>query len=494
MALTLTIDIGSTNMKAGLVNEKGQVLSSSSSPIQTISNEPGAATHDPEQLKNILIALCKKVLQDNYNDEVECMVASTYHFGLIMMGKNRKPVTAMTLLTDIRAQNTFPEFTAAYKDKNVYHKTGCPFLSQYVLPRLYYFFMKKREVLEQAHYFNDSKSFLYEWLTGEWITDISTAAASQFYNINQFEWDQDLLSPINLSKEQFPAALDGMKHLAPLRKEIAELIGLKKDVKVLLGGYDGIALGVGISGLESEVGIVNLGTTAMLRVPCLLPVFDKNENKRIQALAIEKDLFLNGGAINNAALPLDWMRNNLFDFDLTDPELLRISNEPPLMALPYLTGERDTKIGPYASGVFFGIRRNHSRSDFARSILEGVAYSLRYIYEALQENNIQIREIRMGGGGVNITAWPQIFANVFGVPVTLPPANEMSLIGNAIMAFTAGGKYKTFKEASQNMLGEIKKIEPDNESVTHHDKQYQFFRTLREELGPLYKKHNELRY
>jgi sugar (pentulose or hexulose) kinase len=96
-----------------------------------------------------------------------------------------------------------------------------------------------------------------------------------------------------------------------------------------------------------------------------------------------------------------------------DEVLLQISNEPPLIALPYLTGERDSKTGPYASGVFFGVRRHSSQIDFARSVLEGVAYSLRYLNDALVENNLHVKELRMGGGGVNIKVWPQIFRRYF---------------------------------------------------------------------------------
>ncbi|MBS1975409.1 MAG: carbohydrate kinase, partial [Bacteroidetes bacterium] len=176
MALILAIDLGTTNLKAGLIDERGEILSSSSLAIKTISRETGAAEHDPEDLKNLVVALCKKVLENNRKEEVQYIIASTYHFGLMMLDQQRKPLTGMTLLTDTRSQNTFSEFAARFADDDIYQKTGCPFISQYLLPRLYYFSKNKKEDLEKARYFHDSKSFLFEWLTGEWITDISTAS------------------------------------------------------------------------------------------------------------------------------------------------------------------------------------------------------------------------------------------------------------------------------------------------------------------------------
>lgn len=493
MALTLAIDLGTTNLKVGLVNEQGEIILVTSSPLQTVSSEPGAAEHNPEEIKRLLLDLCAQILTDDYKEQVAYIVSSTYQFGQMLLDEKREPLTAMTLLTDIRSQRTFTEFLAAFADVDIYQKTGCPLISQYVLPRLFYFFKEKPSLFEKVKYFTDSKSFLFEFLTGEWITDISTAAATQFYNAHNFQWDEELLSRLNLSGDQFPKAADGTKFIAPLKRELAEAFGLKKDVQVILGVYDGAALAVGLSGLAPNVGIVNIGTTAMLRVPGEQPAFDKNENKRIQAYALYEGEFLNGGALNNAALPLDWMRNNLFEVDLQNEILLNISNEPPLISLPYLTGERDSKTGPYASGVFFGIRRSHSRTDFARSVLEGVAYSLRYIYDALLENNLHVKEVRMGGGGVNIKVWPQIFADVLGVPVAISTANEMALVGSSMLAFTAGGLFQNLNEASEKMLKESKRIKPNETAMRIHAERYRFFKKLREALAPLYKEHAELR-
>lgn len=493
MALTLAIDLGTTNLKVGLVNEQGEILSLYSAAIRTISNEAGQAEHDPEELKNLLLQSCKKVLQDHDKSEVRYIISSTYHFGMMILDEKRKPVTGITLLTDIRSQFTFSDFVMEYSGDDVYNKTGCPLISQYVLPRLYYFSKKNPELFKKGKYFHDSKSFLFEWLTGEWITDISTSSATQLFNIHNFQWDQEILSKLNLSSEQFPKPADGRTVIMPLKKEICETLGLQNDTKVVLGVYDGAVLGYGLSALRQGVGIINIGTTAMLRVPGQQPVFDKNDNKRIQAYAISQNIFLNGGALNNAALPLDWMRNNFFDFDPQDKSLLDISSEPPLISLPYLTGERDSKSGPHASGVFFGIRRSHSKIDFVRSVLEGVAYSMRYIYEALEENSLHINEIRMGGGGINIKAWPQIFADVLGIPVETALINEIALVGNAILAFAAGGIFKDVIEASNNMVRQGNIIEPNKEISRIRQRHYEFYKKLRETLAPFYKEHAALR-
>ncbi len=491
--MTLAIDLGTTNLKVGLVNEFGEIISLCSSSSPKVENSGGDTEHDPKGLKVLIMDLCRKALRNCQKQDVKYIVPSTYQFGLMMMDKWRRPITGMTLLTDIRSQFTFSDFVSSYEQDNVYQKTGCPLISQYVLPRLFYFSRERQELLRRTRYFTDSKSFLFEWLTGEYVTDISTAAATQFYNLRHYNWDKGLLSKLKLLPDQFPATKDGTQYMAPLRNEICEELGLK-HAKVLLGVYDGAALGIGLSGLAPDVGIINIGTTAMLRVPGANAVFDYNRNKRIQAYAVQRGFFFNGGALNNAALPLNWMRSNLFDFDPNETSLLQPRSTRPLISLPYLTGERDSETGPYASGVFFGIRRYHTQMDFTRSILEGVVYSIRYIYEALLENDLQMKEVRMGGGGINIQAWPQIFADVLNLPVVLSRDKEAGLIGNAILAFTAGGCYKTFEEAYGSMSKPGTIVEPDSSVIEVRNKQYRFFKKLRETLAPLYREYNELEY
>jgi gluconokinase len=492
MALTLAIDLGTSNLKVGIVDSDGELLVLRKSPIKTINPEAGAAEHDPRELKRLIIELCKQALLDEYKDKIKYICTSTYHFGLMFLDKELNPISNMTVLTDIRSQKTFAEFKEFFSDYDIYQNTGCPLLSQYVLPRLFYFYKRDPQILKRAAYLAGSKEFIFHWLTGDFFTEASIASASQLFNCHKFDWDETIISRLGLKKEQFPKVEDGTRVLRPLLEELRAELGLPKGVEVALGLFDGGALAVGLSGIAPKIGIMNVGTTAMFRVPSPKPAFDLSDNKRIQAYALREDLFVNGGALNNAALPLDWLRAKLFDVDLHDPSLLEISKQQPLFSLPYLTGERDTKVGPYASGVFFGIRRDHSRLDFARSLLQGVAYSMRYIYEALQENDISLSELRMGGGGTSWKAWPQMFADTLGIPILIPSVNEVALVGSAMIALTASGHYPDLPTASRRMVKSGLRVEPDISRAEIHQEHYDFFKKLRAGMSDLYKEHSVL--
>ena len=169
--------------------------------------------------------------------------------------------------------------------------------------------------------------------------------------------------------------------------------------------------------------------------------------------------------------------------------MLHLGSEPPLLCLPYLTSERDSKTGPFASGVFFGLRQFHGKTDMARAVLEGVAYSMRYLLEAIQENELPVRELRMGGGGTRVAPWPQIFANVLGLPIHIPSDAEMGLLGSAMLTLVAGRHYPDVATLSRQISRTPRRIDPDTQAVAIHDQRYAFFKKVRESLAPLYQEH-----
>lgn len=492
MALVLAIDLGTTNLKVGLIDESGALLRLEAAPVPVSTHGHGAAAHDPDQLKTLILDLSKKLLVTGGADEVAYVACSTYQFGLMLLDANKKPLTGMTLLADIRSQRTFDTFTAAFENVDIYARTGCPMMSLYALARLHYFAEEEPTTFRQAHYLTDSKSFLFEWLTGEFVTDISTAAASQLYNIADQSWDESLLAHVGLSPSQCPTIEDGTTYFGTLREAIATELDLPSSVRVLLGVYDGAALAIGLGGLQPGVGVINVGTSAMLRVPGSKPAFDRSDNKRIQPYRVTPSVFLNGGALNNAALPANWLLNNLFDVDIQDEAMLSVGTGPPLLCLPYLTSERDSKTGPFASGVFFGLRQYHGKTDLARAVLEGVAYSMRYLLEAIRENGLPVEELRMGGGGTRVVPWPQIFSNVLGLPIHIPSNPEMGLLGSAMLALVAGGHHPDVAALSRQISRTSHRIDPDPQAVAIHDERYAFFKKVRETLAPLYEAHAAL--
>lgn len=490
--LSLSIDVGTTNLKAGVVDEKGNILALRRVRSPVFRPEQGAVEHPGQELWDLIISLSKDV-SNKYKHEIKQIIISSYQLGLILLDEHFSPLTGMTLLSDLRARETIEELRELADWNKIYLRTGCPPMFQYPLARLFYFRKKRNDLFSKAKYFLSSKDYLIYLFTGELVTEASMAAATQLFNISEFKWDEECLSIAGVSEKSLPKVMDGFHTAIPVLESVRREIGLTSTtIDIIPGLYDGGALAVGLSGLKENIGVMNVGTSALVRAPGPKPVFDQSEDMRLHPYCLAQGLYLNGGALNNAASSINWLRDKVVPADLNDVPGLREKKGPPLFCLPYLTGERDAKIGAYASGVFFGLRDYHSKRDMLRAVMEGVAFSLYAVNEALENEGVKIDELRIGGGGAGSKIWTQIFADVFRRPIRVPKGEEVAIVGNAMIGLVAKNFYKSHEEAFDNMVQCTEVIEPTTEAIKVYSEYYEFFKTLRSDLGQIFIRHSKI--
>jgi xylulokinase len=156
-----------------------------------------------------------------------------------------------------------------------------------------------------------------------------------------------------------------------------------------------------------------------------------------------------------------------------------------LIYLPYLAAERSPVWDPYARGVFFGLNVGHQRGDVIRSILEGVAMSVRHNVAIMVESlSCKIDRLRIGGGCARSPVWVQIIADVTGLtPVTLR-AGETETLGAAVLAGVGTGVYPSFVDARDRTLSLEREYAPRAELAPLYDKMYRLYTQLYDDLRP----------
>ena len=494
MGLVLAIDVGTTNLKAGVVEADGHLACVAKRQLSIERPSEGAAEHNPEKLRTALIEICQEVTAA-WRSSISLVVLSTYQFGLIVYDKEWKALTGITTLLDTRARQTHGEFQSWIQPEEVYETTGCPPFAQHAFSRLYYFKRREPQLFDRVRYAMSGKAWLLKTLTGEFVTDPSTDCASQMLNLQKRDWDDALVKRLGWDRSMLPRIVDPMGEALEMSSSVKEAIGLRGSVRVLPGVYDGGALAIGLGGLEEGVAVSNVGTSGMLRVASESPQLDKTGRMRFQTYCLLKDRYLVGAAINNATLPLKWLKDNLISDDYAEIFKLLKDSTPGagnLFFLPYLTGEREPVAGHLASGVLFGLRDFHTKSDILRSLVEGVAYSLNLIREAFVDNKINFGEIRMGGGGAKFDPWVQTFSDVLNARIVRAGCEEAALIGSAILGFSHLGEFSSLAEASAKMVDRGESFVPDAALVNRYRKHFEFYKSLYRDFQPLYRRHTEL--
>ncbi len=492
MNLALIIDVGTTNVKVGAVNPEGEVVARASAPAPSLHPERGAFEHDPEKLLRVIEELSTEVARPRRNS-IAFLGLSGYQFGFLPLDADGRPLTGMMTLLDDRPKRVMEHIRTEFPVEEIYQRTGCPPLFTYALSKLVWLQQERPDVFAQAARFADLKSFLLEELTGQFVTEPSIASATQLLNIHESDWDDEILERVGIDRSSLPAVVPGERFIGGLTTEAAEALGLPQDTPVLPGLYDGGAMILGMGGIGEEVAVCNLGTTAMVRGCASEPVLDDPVQMRLQTYALMDGLWAVGGAINNAGVALRWYRDTL-DADASYDELMtRAGDVKPgaegLFCLPFLTGERDPRIGDAASGAFFGVKEFHTGAHVARSVLEGVAYSLRMVQDAVVENGFQYERMRIGGSGARSGLWSTIVANTLDVPVERTRTPDAALIGESMLGFTALGTHEDLACASDAMVAVGESFRPSDDLVETYGRGYRFFGQLVETMGELYQRH-----
>ena len=462
MGLILSIDVGTTNIKAALVDEEGHITGGAKSIGMKIEGDTsGRAEHDPLKLKAALYEVCKQAI-GNRGQEVECLSLTSYHFGLVLLDKDDVPLTRISTFVDTTAQSHHPKFLNAIgKPDQMYLRTGCPPIFQYPANRLHFLSVKSPEIVSKVAHVLDSKSFLMRELTGEYATDYSTANSTGCLDIHG-RWDDAIIRAVGFDKAQFPKVLDGFTSKLDLRESVCEAFGLRKGTQISVGLYDGAALAAGITGFEEEIAVGNFGTSGMFRVPTLGPVEDL-ESGCIQTCMLAPGFFFTGAGINNCTSATNLLLNILgLDLDYLRGQALSRPGSNGVMTFPYFTGERDKVIGNIGTGMVFGLNVTSTRDDLSRSFLEGVAFSFLFVKQKLDPDG-QIKEFRMGGGGTSNLQWMQIMADTLDLPVRLTQDPEAGIVGAASLA--RYGRSSALLESSHRIMQDSRLIEPIKENV-----------------------------
>lgn len=491
--LALAVDVGTTTIKAGVVDGAGQVLRTAQKELEVLRDEQGRAEHDPHALFQAFVQVCREAAQ-GYAESIGLLVLSGYQLSLLPLSRDGEPLAPIMTLLDTRPQESFPELLQRVDAQELYRRTGCPPLFIYPFSKLYWLKTHRPSIFQEAWAFTGVKDYLLHRLLGRLCTEASLATATQLMNLSTLQWDPYPLEVLGLSAERLPEVVPSDAVLGTLPPASRSLLGLSREVAVVPGVYDGGAVGLGLGAMEGRVGVINLGTTAMLRVAAPQPALDSQPLMRLQTCYLTSGHWFPGGAINNAGVVLRWLRDNVLglDYEAQSAEAASVPDPANLFFLPFLSGERNPQIGNVASGVFLGLRGHHRRGHLVRAAMEGVAFALRLVLEALRENGVAFQELRVGGGGARSAVWMQILASALGLPLQTTPVAEPSLVGSAMLGWVALGHYPNLQEATKAMVRKGPRFQPEEEKRGAYEERFAFFRYLVEHLGEAFRRHQVL--
>ena len=429
----LAIDQGTTNSKAVLVSDSGDILSRGSAPVGIDHPQPGWVEQDPLRIwASVQEAIA------------ECLAGAHVQILGIAISNQRESVTVWDADTGVplgpvvswQCRRTAPvcaELTAAGHAPRVQDLTGLPIDPMFPGPKMKW--LLDRVPAGRKVRLGTIDAWLIHCLTGGAVhaCDASNAARSQLYDLNRQVWSDELCNLFGVDKACLPRVQDSASIFGVTRG----VAGLPDGLPIAAAIGDSHAALFGHGAFNPGDGKVTFGTGSSIMTT--LPQFIAPQ----QGITTTIAWALNGtptyafeGNILVSASALPWMVEMLGLPDvqaLTDLAATAAPEGPGFV--PAFVGLGAPHWQADARALFCGITFNTTRAQMARAVTDSMAFQVHDVFAVMSaQSPAALGKLYADGGPSKNTFLMQCVADTLNHPVIQCDAPEVSALGAAYLA------------------------------------------------------------
>lgn len=484
MSVILGIDLGTSSVKAMLLDSVKGVIAVESSSYEVSIPQEGYAEQDPEvwwqETKRVLEHL-KDKNEEAFNG-IEAVGFSGQMHGIVVVDREGRPLRPAILWLDQRSRKELEFITHELG----FEKMGEVFRNRaftgFAFPSLMWLKDHEPEILSQAGAVLMPKDYIRFKITGVLASDVTDASATALFDTAGRNWAWDIIRSFGLPEAIFPVCGESMERAGRVTGECCEECGLKEGIPVIYGSGDQMAQSIGNGVFREGEVISNIGTGGQISACIKEPKYDRRLRTHTFCHALDRAYTIYGATLCSG-MSLNWLKNKVLGIEAFDTMTSMAREIEPgskgLIFLPYLSGERTPHMNPNAKGMFFGLSLCQDRRYLCRAVMEGVAFSLKDSLTIFEELGIRCDTMIASGGGSHSDVWLQIQADIFNKKVKVCQVDEQACLGACILAGTGCGIFESVEKAAERFVSFQNKIyEPVQEHVDTYRKQYQIFREL----------------
>ena len=444
----LGLDIGTSSVKALLVDADQRVVAEASTPLSLSRPHPLWSEQDPDDwVKGVEASVA--ALRGHAPREFETLAGiglSGQMHGATLLDAHDKPLRPAILWNDGRSFAECAELKRRVPDLE--QRTGNLAMPGFTAPKMLWVAAHEPEVARATRRVLLPKDYVRLRLSGEAVSEMSDASGTLWLDVGRRRWDASLLAATGLTEKAMPSLVEGSEVSAHLSPEIAAAWGLAgRKIPVAGGGGDNAASAIGVGATAAGAGFVSLGTSGV--VFSVTDHFVSLPERTLHAFCHALPNRWHGMAVTlSAASSLAWIAA-ILGRDRDIGELIAaatafassksaVASAP--IFLPYLSGERTPHNDAEATGVFAGLRAEHGADALVFAVMEGVAFSFADGVDVLDAAGARPARPLLVGGGARSEFWGQMIADVTGLTIDLASGAEAgAALGAARLGMLAAG-------------------------------------------------------
>lgn len=481
------VDLGTSSVKL-LCLEEGKVIKTVTKDYPLYFPQTTWAEQDPIDWYEKMIEGFKDLLTEIDGMKIKAIGFSGQMHGMVILDEFAQVIRRAILWNDQRTDNECEYLNNIIGKEKLAQYTANIALTGFTAPKVLWLKNNEPENFKKISKLMLPKDYLAYKLSGVFATDVSDASGTLYFDVKNKCWSKEMLEILEINEIQLPQIYESYQVIGKILPEIAGELGVNPNTDIIIGGGDQAVAAVGTGIIENNACNLSLGTSGVVFVASDEFIVDKDN--ALHAFCHANGKYHLMGVMLSAAASLKWWIENV-NQDVDYNKFLSEAEEVPikenLFFLPYLMGERTPINDAYAKGTFVGLTLNTSKKEMTRAVLEGVAFALRDSFEIIKSLGLEIKTVRVNGGGAKSLLWLKIIADVLNVRVEKINTNEGPALGAAILASVGSGEYKNVKDACNDIIKVTDFIEPNETNVLLYNEKYQKFKKIYPALKPIYK-------
>ena len=485
-ACFLGIDVGTSGVKAVLVDAAGAVVASATTALQLQTPKPGWAEQDPEAWWQASVASIRKVLELHPGGVVSGIGISGQMHSSVFLDAHGAVIRPALLWSDGRTTAECREIIERVGGEARLRELTCnPALEGFTLPKILWLRNHEPDAFARLATILLAKDFVRYRLTGELATEPSDASATLMYDTAHMRWSTEVMDAVGLRSSILPKVGGSSEILGRVSLEASSLTGLTQGTPVVGGGADNACGAAGVGVIAAGEAVTSWGTSGTVLAPVNEPIVDPLLRAHTFCHVAPNTWYLMG-VVLSAGGAFAWFRDQLArDLvetgranELLDAEAAAIApGAEGVTFLPYLQGERTPHRDASLRAAFVGLSLAHTRAHLTRAVLEGICFALRDSVSVLQGLGISPAQLLVTGSGARSPLVRQMQADVFGVPVCTVDREEGPAYGAALLAAAGVGAFPDLGVAVRATLTRRTAQAYDSATRAAYTEPYRRFRT-----------------
>lgn len=457
--LLLSLDQGTTSSRAILFEKDGSSVFTSQHEFRQYYPQSGWVEHDADEIWNTTLTVCLKALKHakGMNRNVVAIgIANQRETTVIWDRDTGEPIYNAIVWQDRRTDGVCSTLIEAGHEAAVSAKTGLrldPYFSGTKIAWILDNVTGAREKAERGELaFGTIDSFLIWRLTNaeKHVTDTTNASRTLLFNIHTNDWDESLLSMLDIPKNLLPEVQDCASEFGTTDKAV---VGDAIPIRGVAGDQHAASIGQvcfqkGM--IKSTYGtgcfvMLNTGSTPIVSNNRMLTTIGYRLDG-VTAYAMEGSIFAAGAAVQ-------WLRDGLGvikSADETESMAVSLEGNGGVYLVPAFTGMGAPYWDSEARGALYGITRDTGPKELVRAALESVCYQTMDLFEAMRSDGATLDTVRIDGGMVKNNWLSQTLADVLCSSIERPEQTETTALGVAYLAGLQSGVYGSLDDLSNN--------------------------------------------